>query len=202
MARHPDEAPDIGLADELIFRPRGLSLQAYTHEELVRGKTPDRRVLQGGNLVAYMEIKSPRDDWMDEKLEQAAPGEMVGGLREDPVFKRIRRHVRDAAEQFEAVNPVREHPNILVLVNHGTMNDYRDLREAVTGEFYAEGGERFPTMKREADQLVAKNSIDAIAWIDARDCRLEGFMLNVQATPDFTSQVCALLGLDPATIRR
>jgi hypothetical protein len=82
------------------------------------------------------------------------------------------------------------------------MNDYRDLREAVTGEFYAEGGERFPTMKREADQLVAKNSIDAIAWIDAQDRRLEGFMLNVQATPDFTSQVCALLGLDPATIRR
>jgi hypothetical protein len=162
--------------------------------DVVRGETPVRRVLQGGNLVAYTEIKSPRDDWMDERLAEAATGETVGGLREDPLFKRIRRHVRDSPEQFEAVNPAREHPNIMVLFNHSIMNDYRDLREAVTEEFYAEGGDRFPTMKREADQLVAKNSIDAIAWIDARDRRLEGYLLNVEATPNFFP--------DPGALRR
>jgi hypothetical protein len=201
VARHPDEAPDLDLVDELIFRPSGLTLEAYTHDELVRGKTPDRRVFRAGTLVAYAELKSPRDDWLDEKLETAPPGVTVGGLREDPIFKRIRRHVRSAAEQFDAVNPARDHPNILVLVNHAIMSDYRDLREAVTGYFYAEGGERFPIMKREADQLLAKNSIDAIAWIDARDRRLEGYLLNMEATPDFLSRVCALLGLNAAGIR-
>ncbi len=199
MARHPDEAPDIDLADELIFRPRGLGLQPFTPEEMAGRKTPDRRVLRTGEVVAFTEIKSPRDDWMDEKLEQAAPGEMLGGLREDPVFNRIRRHVRTASEQFKAVNPSRQHPNILVLVNHDTHSDYRDLRETITGYFYADTGERFPTMRPD---LIAKKSIDAIAWIDARDRRLEGYMLNEHATPSFTSQVCALLGLDPTNIRR
>jgi hypothetical protein len=202
MARHPGEAPDIDLADELIFRPHGLSLQPFTREELLRGKTPDRRVLLAGELAAFTEIKSPRDDWMEERFEEAAPGEMVGGLRADPIFNRIRRHIRTASEQFDAVNPSREHPNILVLVNHDTMSDYRDLRETVTGYFHADTGERFPTMKREADRLIEKNSIDAIAWIDARDRRLEGYMLNEQATPNLTTQVCALLGVDPANIRR
>ena len=51
---------------------------------------------------------------------------------------------RTASEQFDAVNPSREHPNILVLVNHDAMSDCRDLREAVTGYFHADTGERFP----------------------------------------------------------
>jgi len=99
------------------------------------------------------------------------------------------------------VNPSRQHPNILVLVNHDTMADYADLREAVTGYFHADTGQRFPTMKAESDRLIEKESLDAIAWIDARDRRLEGCMLNEGATPNFRSRVCALLGLDPATIR-
>ena len=57
-------------------------------------------------------------------------------------------------------------------------------------------------MKREADRLTEKNSIDAIAGMDARDRRLEGYMLNEQATPNLRAQVCALLGLDPAATRR
>ena len=35
MARHPDEAPDIDLADELIFRPRGLALHAFNPQLLL-----------------------------------------------------------------------------------------------------------------------------------------------------------------------
>lgn len=202
MARHPDEAPDIDLADELIFRPRRLDLQPFTHEEMVGRKTPDCRVLRAGELVAFTEIKSPRDDWMAEQFDKAAPGQMVGGLRDDPIFNRIRRQIQKAAEQFEAVNTSRQHPNILVLVNHDTMADYRELRETVTGYFHADTGERFPTMKRQADRLIERNSIDAIAWIDARDRSVEGYMLNEQATPDFRSQVVALLGLDPAATRR
>lgn len=142
MARAPDETADIDLTDELLFRPRGLVLERFPPEEIGRGKTPDRRVIQGGHLVAFAEIKSPRDDWLDEQFQAAPPGAVVGGARRDPTFNRIARQVQKAARQFKAVNPLRHDPNILVLVNHDIAAHYSDLHETLTGEFHASTGER------------------------------------------------------------
>jgi hypothetical protein len=89
VPRSPDETADIDLTHELLFRPRGLALERFSPEEIGRGKTPDRRVFQGGQLVAFAEIKSPRDDWLDEQLRAAPPGIVVGGARPDPTFNRI-----------------------------------------------------------------------------------------------------------------
>ena len=146
MARKPDEDPDLTLVDELIFAPTGLKLERFSRAETLTGKTPDFKVFQAGQLVAYCEAKSPRDDWLDDQLEEARPLEVVGGLRHDPTFNRIARHVEKAANQFDAVNPARTLPNILVFVNHDKASSYNDLREVLTGMFHAEGGERFETM--------------------------------------------------------
>ena len=202
MAKTPDEAADINLVEDLIFRPCGLVLEPFTREETARSKTPDRRVFRAGELAAYTEIKSPRDDWFGERLAAARPGTMVGGARLDPVFNRIARHIQNAASQFDAVNPRRHHPNILVLVNHARQSDYRDLLETVTGVFRADTGERFPTMKHISDQRIAraKRRIDLCAWIDGRRRRIEGYLVNEATEPDYKLQLCGLLGIDPAKI--
>jgi len=92
--RKPDEDPDLKLIEELIFAPRGLELQRFSHQET--GRTPDFRVLRAGELAAYCEVKSPRDDWLDNQLDVAPPLQLVGGLRPDPTFNRIARHVEKA----------------------------------------------------------------------------------------------------------
>jgi len=53
------------------------------------GKTPDFRVVRGGELVAYCEVKSPNDPWLDEKLEEVPAFTIVGGARSDPTFNRL-----------------------------------------------------------------------------------------------------------------
>ena len=93
VARRPDEEPDLKLAEELIFRGRGLTLERFDPAATLAGRTPDFRVLLGDTLKAFCEVKSPRDDWLDDQIEAASPGQIAGGARSDPTFNRIARHV-------------------------------------------------------------------------------------------------------------
>jgi hypothetical protein len=68
-------------------------------------------------------------------------------------FNRIGRHVRNAAEQFDAVNPARQLPNVLVFVNHNEMSARSDLYETVTGRFPASDGSRDLTMPHTANWI-------------------------------------------------
>ncbi len=131
MSRGPDEEPDLILAEELVFAPRDLDLQKFSHVETVAGRTPDFRVFQTGELVAFCEVKSPRDDWLENQLAATPPGQILGGGRPDPVFNRLARHIQKAATQFDAVNQDQIVPNILIFVNHDTDSRYGDLREAL-----------------------------------------------------------------------
>src|SRR5262249_40989390 len=103
--------------------------------------------LLGDTLKAFCEVKSPRDDWLDDQIEAASPGQIAGGARSDPTFNRIARHVDKAASQFDAVNGGHAVPNILVFVNHAVASGFGDLHETLTGMFHSESGERFPTMR-------------------------------------------------------
>lgn len=198
----PDEDPDLKLVEDLIFTPRGLQLRRFTQAETLAGRTPDFRVFQSGNLVAFCEAKSPRDDWLDDQLDAAAPLQLVGGLRSDPTFNRIARHVEKAASQFDAVNPARALPNILAFVNHDKASSYNDLRETLTGMFHAAGGERFATMTHISERRLGeiKRRIDLYAWIDVRSKRIQGYVFG-EASPEHVKAICDLLGLDATKIK-
>jgi hypothetical protein len=139
----PNEELDLLLAEELIFGGRGLILQRYDRAETLAGRTSDFRVLRDGKLVAFCEVKSPRDDWLDEQIESVPAGQIAGGPRKDPTFNRIARHVEKAATQFDAVNADRAIPNILVFVNHAETTRFNDLLETLTGMFHSDTGERY-----------------------------------------------------------
>jgi hypothetical protein len=104
LGRKGDEASDLALAEKLVFDGHSLCVERFTHSETVKGPTPDFRLRRAsGELVGFVEIKSPRDDLLDQKLAGTS-GEIVGGPRNDPTFNRIERHIKKAAEQFDAVN--------------------------------------------------------------------------------------------------
>ena len=200
MARAPDEDPDLKLVEELIFAGTGLTFERFERAET---RTPDFRVRRGCALVAYCEVKSPRDDRLDEQLDGAAAFEIVGGARSDPTFNRIARHVAKAATQFEAVNADRAVPNILIFVNHADASGFADLHETLTGTFFAESGEQYKTLIHIAEGRIreARSKIDLYVWIDVKTRRAPGYLFN-DANPKHVATICALLGIDKNAIER
>ena len=83
-----DESADLALVSAWLEQC-GLTATRFTQAEMQVGKTPDFRVVRGGELVAYCEVKSPNDPWLDEKLEEVPAFTIVGGARSDPTFNRL-----------------------------------------------------------------------------------------------------------------
>ncbi len=191
-----DEQPDLDLVAS-YFLNRGLTAERFSHAETQIGRTPDFRVRQDDKLVAYCEVKSPNDPWLDEQLEDAPPLTIVGGLRSDPVFNRISRLLSKADTQFAAVNPGRAVLNILAYVNHDEASHYEDLVETLTGYFRADDGTRHLTMLHISEGRIgnAKRRIDAFLWFAGCTGHLDGAVIN-QGEPDRELQLCRLLDFD------
>jgi hypothetical protein len=203
MARKPNEDSDLALVEELLFAGKGLELERFDRAETLAGRTPDFRVRREGTLKAFCEVKSPRDDWLDEQLDKAQPGQIVGGARKDATFNRIARHVAKAATQFEAVNASRSVPNILVVVNHADATGFGDLQETLTGMFHTTSGERIPTMRNISEGWIreARMKIDLYVWIDLKTKRVQGYLFN-EANPAHVAALCEMLALDQDKIKR
>lgn len=199
MSRHSSEHDDQKLVENLVFSPRGLTLLKVPQGA---GRTPDFQVIRNSLPVAYCELKSPRNHWLNDKLDDAQPGEIVGGGRDDPTFNRISRLAQKAAEQFRAVNATRSMPNILVFVNHDDASSFGDLIETFSGVFHSADGSRHVTMPQVASRLRhAKEHIDLCAWIDEKTSRVQGLSFNRDTTPNYLTDLFVLLGINPANIK-
>lgn len=198
----PDERRDLPIVKG-FFAAHGLGAEHFTKAETRAGRTPDFRLLRDGKLFAYCEVKSPRDDFLGDQLDQAAPMQIVGGGRSDPTFNRLSGLIWKAVSQFDAVNPVRDVPNILFFVNHDDASSYNDLLETLTGEFFAEGGTRYPTMKHISEGRIkdAKYRIDAYVWYDVQEAKVEGWFFG-EENPAHLTAICDIFKMDRSKIRR
>lgn len=116
------------------WQKKGFDVGSFSKSEMRDHKTPDFRLSRGGMDLALCEVKSfQRDVWLEDQMKNATSGEVVGGLRNDPIFNRISNAVHTAAKQFESVNSNHELLNFLVLVNHDTSANYKDLIRVLTG---------------------------------------------------------------------
>ena len=196
-----EESRDLNVADNFL-RSYGLIPIRFTKFEIRRGKTPDFRIMNGKDLVAFCEVKSPRDDYLDTQLAAATDREIVGGHRKDPIFNRLAGIIKKAASQFDAVNPGRDVPNILILVNHDDMSNYSDLLETLTGMFHATNGSRYPTMISISEGRIKekKSRIDIYFWFDFGVQCPQRIVLN-RSSKHFNS-VCSIFRLDKSKISR
>jgi hypothetical protein len=108
------------------------------------------------------------------------------------------RHIAKAAKQFEAANPDRSQPNILVIVNHARRKGPADLRMALEG-IQAPDGRRFYPLVNDVDKWEvqkgvweAAQSIDLHVWIDPRNRTWQAFR---PAGAKRLAEACDLLGL-------
>jgi ribosomal protein L30 len=162
----PDETGDAALLRELAFDPRGIGPELYSDAERKKGKTPDFKLMKDGTLRGYCELKSPRDDYIFQMPADGSPA-----IRKNvPFYRKLGRHVRDMAEQLDAVNPKRELPNICAFVSHCPDIERRDLIATIAG-LPAPGNSnmRIPMLGRKLQEQVleAAGKIDLFLWVDA-----------------------------------
>jgi hypothetical protein len=200
MPRAPHEQHDLELAAEW-FAASGLHVQRFDDTEIGVRKTPDFRLFRDGRLVAYSEVKSPRDEWLDDQLMDAAPFQIVGGARNDPTFNRIAGLVRKAVKQFDAVNADRRLPNIMVIVNWDDSSHFGDLDETLTGYLRLAGGGKAPTMLNVSEGRIRdeKRRIDAYVWFNGHRRRVEGIFFT-QSDTSHRDAIWSWLRVDPAEI--
>ena len=171
-----DEAADAALMRKLAFDSNGIELEPYTEAELKTGKTPDFKLHKDGKLCGYCEMKSPRDDYVLEKPES---GEMA--IRKNlPFHRKLGNHIRHAGQQFDAVNPEHNVPNIMVFVSHAPDIERRDLHLTIAGMSAPELGKSIFMLSRKAQEQVlgAARKIDLFLWIDAEKGTLNHVSVN------------------------
>ena len=179
----------------------GLLTERFSKEERRAGKTPDFKVLRDSELKFYCEVKnSEKDRWLDDLLDEAESGEIVGGLRNDPVFNRLTAHIHKARKQFDAVNPRAEHPNVLAFHNEDKQAGFLDLLAVATGNFYAEDGSVHPIYKNFSEGRV-KTDIEQIhlfIWLD--EYKPFRFLFN-SINSHYQNVLCRLFRYDPGDIK-
>ncbi len=181
---------------------RGFTAERFSKVETRSGKTPDFRVFRNGELLFYCEVKSsPKDRWIDEQLSDAAPGELVGGARGDPIFNRLTADIHEVVKQFDAVNKDQKHPNILVLVNHDDMCGFKDLLGILTGNFYADDGTAHPIYRQFSHGRTRseKGKVHLFIWLDDHK---PDHLLFSQTDEAHHAMVCEAFGINQNEIEQ
>jgi hypothetical protein len=194
-----DEALVLG-----YWQGKGFEVGAFAKNEMRDFKTPDFRLSRGGVELALCEVKSfQRDEWLERQLKDAAPGELVGGLRPDPVFNRISNAVHTAFKQFESANSDHRLLNFLILVNHDTSAKPEDLDRVLTGYEDPLHGRFDSTCMQFSEGRIReeKRQIDLYVWMDFLKPDQIRLRRNFFGSPETRESVCHLLGIDPARIK-
>jgi len=150
-----------------FFATRGLRVQRFSNED---GKTRPFRVFRNTAFVMFCEAKHlQRQDWLDKRLDNAELGQLVGGIRADPIFNRLTEYVHEAVKQFNSLNPKHEHPNTLFLANSDRVSDVLDLIAVLDGMFRGESGVRQPIYTRYSEGRIREErfTVDLIIWWNA-----------------------------------
>jgi hypothetical protein len=188
---------------ELFFENRALKVSRFSKSEMRSGKTPDFKVHShsSNDLLFYCEVKSiKKDEWLDNQMATVSPGEIAGGLRNDPIFNRLTDDIYEATKQFDSVNPDLTFPNVIAFVNHDSSCGFLDLIAVVTGNAMTEGSGAIPIYRLYSEGRIRdkKDRIHLFIWLDDfKPLRL----LFSQTNENHHKLLCSYLNINPTTIK-
>ena len=136
-------------------------------------------------------------------LDSVRPGELAGGVRNDPIYNRIANAIHTAARQLVSANPDHETLNILVLVNRDKQAKYQDFVSITTGKFDPLAGIHDKTHEHFSEGRIReeKYKIDLYVWLDAFKeglPELRGYFFgNYENRP----KVCSVFGIKPDAVK-
>ena len=178
----------------------GLNVEKFEKDLIGNIKSPDFKVYNNGELALFCEVKNAQqDEWLDKEIEQAPIGEIVVGVRKDPVFNRLTTHIHKARKQFDAVNEDEVIPNVLAFYNEDDNSGFLDLLAVTTGNYFAEDGSVFPVYKKFSDGRIKSDiqKIHLFVWLDKR--KPHRFLFNT-INSRYQNELCALFGFDPSNL--
>ena len=184
-----DEAADRTLVWELIFRPCEIVPRSLSKEER-KGKNPDFKLFKEEKPCGYYELKSPRDDWI---FEPPKAGELAVETRHSPTSNNLARQIKSAAEQFDAINPNHELPNVLIFVNYAVGRTRSDLYVTLAGIPVPGGPDQFTlTFDHQKEVWEAARRIDLFLWVDPQKRSWQPLYANDAV---HRKTVCSLFGI-------
>ncbi|MGO9318092.1 MAG: hypothetical protein ACLPXT_01735 [Terracidiphilus sp.] len=189
------------------WQSKGFEVSSFAKREMRDLKTPDFRLSRDGVEVALCEVKSfQQDSWLEDQLKNAKPGELVGGLRNDPVFNRVSNAIHTAFKQFESVNSDHRLLNFLFLFNHESSAGPVDLDRVLTGREDPRHGLYDLTCEQFSEGRIRleKHRVDLYVWFELdllKKGKRRSTEYRVCGNPKTQEQVCSLLGIDPATVK-
>ena len=148
---------------------KGLRVDGFSKHERKNIKTPDFKVFTNSKLAFYCEVKNSQEDlWLDKQLNDAKPGVIVGGKRNDPIYNRFASHIHKASKQFLSVNKDHSIPNVLAFYNEDSDAGFIDILSVITGNAYCESGNVHPIFKNFSEGRLKTDIkiIDMILWVD------------------------------------
>jgi len=168
-----------------------LRAEEFTKTEKRESKTPDFRVFKDTEFAFYCEVKTISSD-----------KNQVGGLRNDPIYNRLTDDIHKAVQQFDAVNPVKEHLNVLAFVNHDGMCGFNDLLGVITGNFYAEGGGCDPIFRKYSHGRIIneKNRVHLYYWKD--DFKPDRFFFTGLSDESVVEKLCQYFKMNSEEIKQ
>ncbi len=187
---------------EQFFLEQDLVPERFTKAESRSRKTPDFKVLKDEELMFLCEVKDIlEDEKLDELLDDAEPGEMVGYGGNDPTYNRVAAKIHQAAKQFEAVNSGHQSPNVLAFFNMDDTCDWMDIIAVITGGLPCEDGSWFDGFLKFSEGRIKddKWSIDLYLWME-EDGETKYFF--TERRDQHHELLLRLFGIDEERIRR
>jgi hypothetical protein len=187
---------------DLFLENHALKVSRFSKSEMRSGKTPDFKVhsFSSDELLFYCEVKSiAKDEWLDNQIANVPPGEIAGGLRNDPIFNRLTDDIYEAVKQFDAVNPDIAFPNVLAFVNHDSACGFLDLIAVLTGNAMTEESGAIPIYRQYSEGRIKdkKDRIYLFIWLD--DYK-PFHLLFSQTNENHHKLLCDCLNMNPAEI--
>jgi hypothetical protein len=133
-------------------------------------KTPDFELFNNKKRIAICEVKAILfDTWL---VDQNVHNQVIS--RKDPIPNRLSSDIYEASKQLKSYDPDNEVSRILAFVNYDPHCDLTDLRDVITGNFYAEDGSIHSIYKKISEGRIKnpKDEIGLFLWIPAKDPRL------------------------------
>jgi len=182
----------------------GLRVERFSKAELRQGRTPDFRVFAGDALAFYCEVKTAQEDeWLDKQLAAAPPLTLVGGSRPDPTYNRVSSHVHNAVQQFDAVNPLTEVPNVLAIVNGDKGAGFTDLIQVLTGNAYCDSGNVVPMFREYSEGRIRDEQLRVHLYLWFNEWKAgDPQMFFPEAHIGHHAAVCRHFGVDSTELKR
>lgn len=184
----------------------GLQVEHFSKAEIRQGqgRTPDFRVFANGELAFYCEVKTAQEDeWLNKQLAAAPPLTLAGGSRPDPTYNRVNNQIHGAVGQFDAVNPVVDHPNVLAIVNGDDAAGFTDLIQVLTGNAYCESGEVIPMFRQYSEGRIREEKLRVHLYLWFNEWKPgEPQMFFPEVHAAHQSALCRYLSVDPAAMKR